>query len=280
MLNLPGFKFRDIFFCDPDIEYCKARINNSSDIADYYTLAIRNKEYFNGKNQDLSIITNKLKTKAKNRITKDIWFMLEHKFFDTEMIVDDISANKEEIDIIIKNICKNVDIQYEKVGGLMKVLDMEKYNNILVRNMKKSVSKNQDDFEKETMNNITSDIKNDLIKLKTKDNKKYKKIKNFISNYLMKLMELTIDELYDHYLEKIDEKYLYDDLIEFLAYINNTRVYLIEDGKIKKYANDNDIKTVVIIYKEKSTYYLFNIVSDGKLHTYFNCEDDILKNLK
>lgn len=280
MLNLPGCKFRDIFFCDTDIEYFKTRINNSSDIADCYTLGIRNKEYINSKNRDLSIITNKLKTKAKNSITKDIWFMLEHKFFDTEMIVDGISANKEDIDIIIKNICKIVDIQYEKVGGLMKVLDMEKYNNILVRNMKKSVSKNQDDFEKETMNNITSDIKNDLIKLKTKDNKKYKKIKNFISNYLMKLMELAIDELYDHYLEKIDEKYLYDDLIEFLAYINNTRVYLIEDGKIKKYANDNDIKTVVIIYKEKSTYCLFSIVSKGKMHTYFNCEDDILKNLK
>ena len=280
MLNLPGCKFKDIFFCDTDIDYFKARINNSSDIADCYTLAIRNKEYFNSKNRDLSIITKKLKTKARNSITKDIWFMLEHKFFDTEMIVDGISANKEEIDIIIKNICKNVDIQYEKVDGLMKVLDMEKYNNILVRNMKKSVSKNQDEFEKETMNNITSDIKNDLIKLKTKDNKKYKKIKNFISNYLMKLMELTIDELYDHYLEKIDEKYLYDDLIEFLAYINNTRVYLIEDGKIKKYANDNDIKTVVIIYKEKSTYYLFSIVNKEKMHTYFNCEDDILKNLK
>ena len=278
MFNLPGCKFRDRFFSDPDIDYFKVKINNSNDIADYYTLAVRNNEY--SKTRDLSIITNKLKSSAKNRITKDIWFMLEHKFFDIEMIVDNISDDKDEIDVVIKNVCKIVDIQHEKVSGLMKVLDMEKYNNILVQNMKKCSTKNQDDFEKEAMNNITSDIKKDLIKLKTKDNKKYKKIKNFISNYLMKLMELTIDELYDHYLEKIDEKYIYDDLIEFLAYINNTRVYLIEDGKVKKYANENDIKTVVIIYKERNNYYLFSIVNEGKMHTYFNHEDDILKNLK
>ena len=281
MSELPSPIFRDKFFFDPDIEYSKTSIKDSTDIADYYTLAIRNTEYKKNGSKNISAITKRIKKAAKNNITKDVWFMLDHKFFDIEMIVDNIVSEKEEIKHIIKNICKTVDIQYEKVSGLMKVLDMEKYNNMLVQNMKKSLSKNQEDFEKETMNNIISDIKKDLIKLKTKDSTKYKKIKNFISNYMMKLMEIVIDVLYDHYLDKIDEEFIDEELIEFLAYVNNTRVYVIEDEKIRKYADQSNIKTVVIIYKEENNYYLFTVViNNNKMYRYFNYDDAILKNLK
>ena len=280
MSELPSPIFRDKFFFDPDIEYSKTSIKDSTDIADYYTLAIRNTEYKKNGSKNISAITKRIKKAAKNNITKDIWFMLDHKFFDIEMIVDNIVSQKEDIKHIIKNICKTVDIQYEKVSGLMKVLDMEKYNNMLVQNMKKSLSKNQEDFEKETMNNITNDIKRDLIKLKTKDSTKYKKIKNFISNYMMNLMEIVIDVLYDHYLDKIDEEFIDEELIEFLAYVNNTRVYVIEDEKIRKYADQSNIKTVVIIYKEENNYYLFTVVIKKKMYRYFNYDDYILKNLK